>query len=221
MVRMGGTGQPASLWRQRPFRFVILVAKGNKSPTAQVSTFSRQGHPALSRMATFEETLIPLLPSAYNLARWIVRNEHDAEDCVQDAYLRAFKVFDRFRGGDGRAWLLTIVRNVCYSRLRRRTAGVEDSFDETLHGIEPEAAATSDRLRVEVGAELLQNAMEAIPEAMREVIVLHDLEGLAYKDIAEVVGVPLGTVMSRLARARKHLQRELISRLEKEVGHGG
>lgn len=172
-------------------------------------------------MASFEETLIPLLPSAYNLARWIVRNDHDAEDCVQDAYLRAFKVFERFRGGDGRAWLLTIVRNVCYTRLRRRGAQVEDAFDESLHGIEPETAGTGDRLRAEVGAELLQGAMEAIPEAMREVIVLHDLEGLPYKEIAQVIGAPIGTVMSRLARARKHLQRELVTRLEKEVGHGG
>ena len=172
-------------------------------------------------MASFEETLIPHLPSAYNLARWIVRNDHDAEDCVQDAYLRAFKAFDRFRGGDGRAWLLTIVRNACYSRLRRRAGEAEDAFDESVHGIEPEAADSAERLRAEVGAELLQGAMEAIPEAMSEIIVLHDLEGLAYKEVAEVVGIPMGTVMSRLARARKRLQRELVTRLEKEVGHGG
>jgi RNA polymerase sigma-70 factor (ECF subfamily) len=172
-------------------------------------------------MPSFEETLIPLLPSAYNLARWIVRNDHDAEDCVQDAYLRAFKVFDRFRGDDGRAWLLTIVRNVCYSRLRLRLGREgEDPFDENLHGIEPEGAATEARLRSEVGAELLNGAMEALADPMREIIVLHDLEGLAYKEIAEVVGIPMGTVMSRLARARKHLQRELVARLEKEVGHG-
>lgn len=163
--------------------------------------------------------MLPHLPSAYNLARWILRNDHDAEDCVQDAYLRAFKAFDRFRGeDDGRAWLLTIVRNACFSRLRR--ADSHDPFDEAVHGLAPAAALTPERLRSEIGAELLGSAVEALPEKMREILVLHDLEGLAYREVAQVTGVPIGTVMSRLARARERLQRELLGRMEKEAAGG-
>jgi RNA polymerase sigma-70 factor, ECF subfamily len=172
-------------------------------------------------MPSFEDVMLPLLPSAYNLARWILRNDHDAEDSVQDAYIRAFKGWDRFRGGDGRAWLLTIVRNVCYSRLRQaRGTEPHDAFDESEHGLETEEAATPERLRSDIGAELLQEAMAALPEPMREIIVLHDFEGMAYREIAMVAEIPLGTVMSRLARARGRLRQELVARTGKESEHG-
>ncbi|HVT74490.1 MAG TPA: sigma-70 family RNA polymerase sigma factor [Lacunisphaera sp.] len=162
----------------------------------------------------FESAMLPHLDAAYNLARWLMRNEHDARDCVQDAYLRAFQAFDRFRGGDGKPWLLTIVRNVCYSRLRRtRTLAPAEPFDEGVHGAVDESAATAERLRREAGVELLQRTLELLPEPMREVIVLHDLENLPYKEIAAVVGIPLGTVMSRLARARLRLQQEMLRQL--------
>ncbi len=169
-------------------------------------------------MPSFEEIMLPHLPSAYNLARWILRNDHDAEDSVQDAYVRAFKGFGGFRGGDGRAWLLTIVRNVCYSRLRSvRGQDPHDPFDEAVHGPEGAPALTAERFRAEAGAELLGRALEALPEKMREMIVLHDLEGLAYRDVADVAGIPLGTVMSRLSRARNTLQRVLLQLLEREA----
>jgi RNA polymerase sigma-70 factor (ECF subfamily) len=172
-------------------------------------------------MPSFEEVMLPHLPSAYNLARWILRNDHDAQDSVQDAYIRAFKGWSRFRGGDGRAWLLTIVRNVCYSRLRQvRGTEPHDAFDESEHGLETEQAATPERLRSDIGAELLQEAMAALPEPMREIIVLHDLEGMAYREIAAVAEIPLGTVMSRLARARGRLRQELVARAGKEPNHG-
>ena len=164
--------------------------------------------------------MLPHLPTAYNLARWLVRNEHDAEDCVQEAYLKAFRVFDRFRGGDGRAWLLTIVRNVCYDRLRRlRVTESPESFDEAIHSGAAAEDAQADRVRSEVGEAHLRAALDALPEPMREIIVLHDLEGLAYREIAAVSSIPLGTVMSRLARARQRLQQEVLRRAKLETPH--
>jgi len=156
----------------------------------------------------FEQSMLPHLDAAYNLARWLLRNEADARDSVQEAYLRAFKAYDRFRGGDGRAWLLTIVRNVCYSQLRRaQRAPAPEAFDELQH------TPLDDTLAAGPGGEpdtaRLDAALAALPVEMREVIVLHELEGLAYKEIAAVAGIPLGTVMSRLARARLRLQREV------------
>ena len=176
--------------------------------------------PAAPDRRIFEQCVLPHVDAAYNLARWLVRNEADARDVVQEAYLRAFKAFDRFRGGDGKPWLLTIVRNVCYSRLRQvRGAEPANVFDEAVHGAVDDRAEEAERLRREVGIELLHQAMAGLPESMREMIVLHDLEGLSYKDMAAVVGIPLGTVMSRLARARLRLQQELRQRYAEETAH--
>lgn len=170
-------------------------------------------------MPPFEEIMLPHLSSAYNLARWLVRNEHDAEDCVQEAYLKAFRAFARFRGDDGRAWLLTIVRNVCHDRLRRlRGFEPPESFDEAIHSGAGEDF-DNERLRGELDSVQLQAALDALPSAAREIIVLHDLEGLAYKEIAGVLAIPLGTVMSRLARARQRLHRELVQRAKPDHAH--
>ena len=172
-------------------------------------------------MPSFEETMLPHLPNAYNLARWLLRNEQDAEDSVQEAYLRAYKAFGQFRGGDGRAWLLTILRNVCYSRMRKnKKINLQEEFDESVHSATADAPEPAGPLQGEVSAELLREALSALPEKMSEMIVLHDLEGMAYREIADVVGIPIGTVMSRLARARGHLHRELLGRLGKEASHG-
>jgi RNA polymerase sigma-70 factor (ECF subfamily) len=200
-----------------PFHRKIKNAlPGNKTARAEYPIW----HSFLSAFvsSSFEQTMLPHLDAAYNLARWLLRNEHDARDSVQDAYLRAFKAFSQFRGGDGKPWLLTIVRNVCYSKLRQnRSVEPANLFDENEHGHVDERAETAERLRREVTAELLNATMADLPEAMREIIVLHDLEGLSYREIATVVGIPLGTVMSRLARARLRLQRELLQRLAKEA----
>ena len=154
--------------------------------------------------------MLPHLDAAYNLARWLLRNEQDARDSVQEAYLRAFKAYDRFRGGDGRAWLLTIVRNVCYTHLRRvQRNQLPEEFDELQHTPVNDSLEEATRLRRETDTARLNAALAALPVDMREVIVLHELEGLAYKEIAAVAGIPIGTVMSRLARARLRLQREL------------
>jgi len=158
----------------------------------------------------FEESVLPQLGAAYNLARWLTRNEHDAEDLAQEALLRAFKAFHGFRGTDARAWLLAIVRNVCYTWLRRtRAQEVATVFDEEVHTpdgdvMNPERLAlqNADTTRV-------RQALEELPVEFREALVLREIEGLSYKEIATVTDIPVGTVMSRLARARARLQRAL------------
>jgi RNA polymerase sigma factor (sigma-70 family) len=156
----------------------------------------------------FEEIFLPFLDAAYNLARWIVQHDQDAQDIVQEAYLRAFKGYRGFRGGNGRAWLLTIVRNTAYTWINRHAA------DEKLVPYEEEkhAAGTSFDLSketvIEKRKEYLQSALERLPTEFREIIILYELEGLSYKELALALGLPVGTVMSRLSRARRRLQQE-------------
>jgi RNA polymerase sigma-70 factor (ECF subfamily) len=169
-------------------------------------------------LGRFEAIVLPHLDAAYTLARYLTRNEHDAQDVVQDSYLRALKYFDGFRGSegsDGRAWLLAIVRNTAFTwrrRHRRETNAAE--FDEKLHSeavadINPEAT-----LRGTSARESLHQALDQLPAEFREVIVLRELQGLSYKEIGEVTGVPVGTVMSRLSRARSRLQQALYAEQE-------
>ena len=181
------------------------------------STEDRQRLEEAAQVARFEEVLLPHLPAAYNLARWLVRNHHDAEDLVQEAYLRAFAAFDGFRGGgDGRAWLLTIVRNTCYTRLKQDRVGeLTEVFDEEIHTAEDDSSSPESLLLEQADAGLLREALENLPAEYREAIVLRELEGMSYKEIADVAGVPVGTVMSRLARGRERLQR-LLMNSEKE-----
>lgn len=159
--------------------------------------------------------MMPHLDAAYNLARWLTRNEHDAQDVAQDAYLRAFRFFEGFRGGNSRSWLLSIVRNTAYSWLQknRKQELVTLSDDELLEVEDPATNASAESFR-NVDHEVVRQALEALPPEFREVAVLRELEGLSYKGIAEVAGVPLGTVMSRLARARKELQKYLTERFQ-------
>jgi RNA polymerase sigma factor (sigma-70 family) len=158
----------------------------------------------------FEEAMLPHLAAAYNLARWLTRNGNDAEDLVQEAFLRAFKSFEGFRGGDGRAWLLTIVRNTCYSWLQaNRVRELTTAYDEAIHTIEDDSRNPETLLLESVDNQLLKEILEELPLEFREVIVLRELEGMSYKEIAGLVGIPVGTVMSRLARARERLERRL------------
>jgi RNA polymerase sigma-70 factor (ECF subfamily) len=173
--------------------------------------------PEQDRLARFEQAVLPHLAAAYNLARWLTRNDHDAEDVVQESYLRAYRSFDRFRGTDGRPWLLAVVRNTCYTWLKQNRAHeLATPFDETLHSPEAGPSEAERRLLQQASAELLSEALGELPAEFREVIVLRELEGLSYKDIAAVADVPLGTVMSRLTRARARLQQRLAPRLSKE-----
>jgi len=154
----------------------------------------------------FEETVLPHLDAAYNLARWLTRNERDAEDVVQEAFLRALRHFATFKGGDARPWLLAIVRNTFYTwrkhnRLPEETVPLEDEKEPVAEDtIDPETL-----LLRESDRQLLRNALQLLPKEFLEVIVLREFEELSYKEIAEVIQVPSGTVMSRLARARKRL----------------
>ena len=154
----------------------------------------------------FEEVVLPHLDAAFNYARWLTRNEADAEDVVQDAYVRALRFYASLRGDNARAWLLTIVRHTWYGRFRPRDSAHQTTvFDElnnerTAEGLDPEALLLQRQTVDEVRA-----ALEELPVDFREVIVLRELEGLSYKEIAGVAGIPIGTVMSRLARGRERL----------------
>jgi RNA polymerase sigma-70 factor (ECF subfamily) len=162
--------------------------------------------------------VLPHLNAAYNLARWLTRNDHDAEDVVQDAYVRALRFFGGFRGEDARGWLLAIVRNTCYDFLRRRRPQeLTDAFDEEIHTAVDENQTPETLLLRRANQMMVREALEMLPLAWREVIVLRELEGLSYKQIADLAGIKIGTVMSRLARARARLQHLLGSDATREV----
>jgi len=162
----------------------------------------------------FAQFALPHLDAAFNLARWLTRDDHLAEDVVQEAYLRAFKFFDGFRGGDGKAWVLAIVRNTFFTlRKRNSSAHLHEPFDDEVHdrpvehgthGDDPQALLVRN-----ADGQTVRQALEALPEEFREVLVLREIEELPYKDIATIAKVPIGTVMSRLARARKLLRRQM------------
>lgn len=170
----------------------------------------------------FEQWILPHLPAAYNLARWLIRQEQDAEDVAQEAILRAYTFFDTFRGGDSRAWLLTIVRRTCYTWLRRYQAQAlsVEAFDEDLHRGTGETMNPETLLLSHGQQQLLQHALSALPVEFREVIVLRELEELSYKEIAAITALPLGTVMSRLARARARLQEYVATHHQTEATRG-
>src|SRR6266550_591871 len=167
-------------------------------------------------VASFEEALLPHLDAAHNLARWLLRNEQDAQDVIQEAYLRAFKSFSGFHGSNGRAWLLTIVRNTSYTLLKKNRAVVFTTFDEEIHVAADEFASPATILEHGEDAELIIEAMDALPAEFREILALRHQEGLSYKEIAEIAQIPPGTVMSRLARARGKLKEYLAARIGKD-----
>lgn len=149
---------------------------------------------------------MPHMPAAYNLARWLVRDDRDAEDMVQEACVRALRAFHEFHGEDGRPWMLTIVRNLCYTFLRKRgSSDAAVAFDEQIH-----AGATNlpdpEKLQMQLDdIREVRSALEQLPAPFREVLVLREMEGLSYREISNVTGLPAGTVMSRLARGRERM----------------
>jgi RNA polymerase sigma-70 factor (ECF subfamily) len=169
--------------------------------------------------ARFEAIVLPHLDAAFNLARWLLRSRSDAEDVTQEALLRAFRAFGTYRSGNARAWLLQIVRNACFTWLRQNRRGEEfTEFDETSMSKESEnpetlAIASSNR-------EQLARALEELPAGFREILVLRELEGCSYKEIAEITSRPIGTVMSALARARQQIRTSLSQPLRKEASRG-
>jgi RNA polymerase sigma-70 factor (ECF subfamily) len=163
----------------------------------------------LSEHIRFEELVLPHLDAAYNLARWLTRNDHDAEDVVQEAFLRAYRYFDGLRGGETRPWLLAIVRNTCFTWLKRNRPTEIASDDGTAidMAVDPAAVDPEQASLRNAESKALADAIAALPLAYREVLILRELEELSYKEIARIAEIPIGTVMSRLARARGLLQR--------------
>ncbi len=173
-----------------------------------------------NKLSAYEESLLPHLGAAYNLARWIMGNDQDAEDMVQEAYLRAYKYFSGYQGGNSRSWLLTIVRNTCYTWLRQNRSQElsTDLEDETTNseseGLNPEILYQHSH-----NHKMVRLALEKLPVEYRELIILRELEGMAYKEIAQMTGVPIGTVMSRLARGRQRLKECLGQIFDEEGNH--
>jgi RNA polymerase sigma factor (sigma-70 family) len=166
----------------------------------------------------FENQMLPLMSEAYNLARWMMKNEPDARDVVQDAYLKAFRYFGSFHGDSGRAWLLRIVRNVCYDALRARDSqrNIVSLDDETAAEV-PDSKPSPNVLAIQNSTKLrIREALEALPLEFKTVIILREFDGFSYKEISDIVGVPVGTVMSRLSRARRQLAGLLQEERENE-----
>ena len=167
-------------------------------------------HLSAREFERFEESVLPHLDAAYNLARYLLRDPHEADDAVQEACLRAVRHFRGFRGTDGRPWLLSIVRNACLTQLRRRRSGAEVvPFEDEAHSVENEAAGPEADLARSIAAETVREELARLPVEFREVLVLRELEGHSYKEIAQIIGAPIGTVMSRLARGRRQLSAAL------------
>jgi RNA polymerase sigma-70 factor (ECF subfamily) len=172
-----------------------------------------QGH----ELASFEETMLPHMDAAHNLAKWLLHNEQDAQDVVQEAYLRAFKSFGGFHGSNGRAWLLTIVRNTAYTLLKKnRAVDLTTTFDEEIHVTGHDSASPATILEHAEDTELIRTAVDELPAEFREVLILRHQEDLSYKELGEILKIPTGTVMSRLARARAKLKEYLTTQISQE-----
>jgi RNA polymerase sigma-70 factor (ECF subfamily) len=162
--------------------------------------------------ASFEQEILPHLDAAYNLARWLTRNEHDAQDVVQEAYLRALRFFPGFRGGNARAWLMKIVRNACYTWLRiNRPLQEATEFEEGYFPRDSRILNPEETMLQTDSSILVRKALEMLAPNFREVLILRELEGMSYQEIADITGMPAGTVMSSLSRARGHLRQTLTS----------
>ena len=176
---------------------------------------------SLEQETRFEETVMAHLDAAYNLARWLARDERDAEDVVQEACLRAFRFYASFHGGNARAWLLAIVRNTYYTWLEKNRAQMQnvEFTDDTVAAVDYDMATAGDSverlLQEDDTRQLVRRALTKIPAEFREVLVLRELEDMSYREIAQIADIPLGTVMSRLSRARK-LMLHAVKQLDQE-----
>ena len=168
----------------------------------------------IDHVSRFEQSVLVHLDAANNLARWLTRDEAGAEDAVQDACLRAYRFFDKQQGPNVKAWFLAIVRNVCIDWLEaHRTAMQDEAYDEDIHGSRLDTLSGSESPEASyvrnAEARWVRGGIATLPREYREVIILRDLEELSYKEISAIVDVPVGTVMSRLARGRELLQQRL------------
>lgn len=175
-----------------------------------------------NKLSLFEQTILPHLDAAYNLARWIMANDQDAEDMVQEAYLRAYQYFVGYHGGNSRSWLLTIVRNTCYTWLKEnRSQALAVELDEEILDGDADSIDPETILQRNINHQVVRKALESLAVGYRELIVLRELDGLSYKEIAVIAGIPIGTVMSRLARARQQLKNCLASASKNKEGLNG
>jgi RNA polymerase sigma-70 factor (ECF subfamily) len=173
--------------------------------------------PQSSASLDFVEDVVPHLDAAYNLARWLTRNDQDAKDVVQEAFMRAFRFLGGFRGGNVRSWVLRIVRNTCYTWLdQNRPPQPHVEFDEKFFGPDPLALTAEETLSRKDDRKLVWRALQDLPPSYREVLILRELEGMSYKEISEIIDMPAGTVMSRLSRARDGFRESLAN-----LGHQG
>lgn len=173
-----------------------------------------------NKLSSFEESLLPHLNAAYNLARWIMGSDQDAEDMVQEAYLRAYKYFTGYQGGNSRSWLLTIVRNTCYTWLRQnRTQVLSVDLNDEVYSSESDTLDPEIMFQHSLNHQLVRSALEKLTVEFRELIILRELEGMSYKEIAHITGIPIGTVMSRLARGRQRLKESLAQLIGEEGSH--
>jgi RNA polymerase sigma-70 factor (ECF subfamily) len=163
------------------------------------------------RAELFERTVLPHLDAAYNLARWLAGNDHDAQDVAQEASLRAFKYFSSFRGDNPRTWLLSIVRNSFHTWLRKNRPAEKTEMTDDILDIEDPSAVIEGVNPQFADADAVRRAIAELPREFREIVILREMEGFSYKEISELAEVPIGTVMSRLARARKLLQKSLTA----------
>jgi RNA polymerase sigma-70 factor, ECF subfamily len=167
---------------------------------------------------SYDDVVLPHLDAAYRLARWLLRNQHDAEDAVQEASLKALRYFRTFTGGNGRAWFLRIVRNTCSKRFSSRFQSSTDSFDEEHHSNFRPAADPETLLIHTADVTMIERAMSALPERFRELLVMRELEELSYRELADVLNIPIGTVMSRLSRSRRALREALVDEMTRGGG---
>ena len=169
--------------------------------------------PTAHNSESFDDAVLPHLNAARRLARWIMKNDHDAEDVVQEASLRAFRYFRTFNGGNGRAWFLRIVRNTCSHWHRRKTQGLTDLFDEEQHSTMSPVNDPETLLLQSDTASAIKRAIAGLPDRSRELFVLREVEGLSYRNMADAMDIPMGTVMSSLSRARRALRGALPNHL--------
>ena len=207
----------ATLEAEYAFDAEDLESRAKVVKFAVIQGNEREGAAQEHELASFEAVMLPHMDAAHNLARWLLRNEQDAQDVVQEAYLRAFKSFSGFHGSNGRAWLLTIVRNTSYTLLKKnRTADLTTTFDEEIHATGQELVSPATILEDAEDAELIKNAMNKLPAEFRDSLTLRHQEELSYQEIGEILKIPTGTVMSRLARARAKLREYLASQISQE-----
>ena len=182
-----------------------------------IQRHEEQGAAQEHELASFEAMMLPHMDAAHNLAKWLLRNEQDAQDVVQEAYMRAFRSFAGFRGSNGRAWLLTIVRNTAYTLLKKnRAVDLTTAFDEEIHATGYDSVSPAAILECAEDAELIKTAMDGLPAEFREILILRHQENLSYNEIGDILKIPIGTVMSRLARARGKLKQYLAASVSQE-----